>query len=340
MEKVVSKASTGMILGKFMPVHRGHQHLIDFARRRVDHLTVLVCSLESEPIPGHLRYEWVRELYPDVNVVHCADENPSEPKDHSQFWEIWLASIRRFIPVGPDYVFTSEYYGDELAARLGARHLLVDLDRKTVPVSATMIRERPFDNWQFIPECVRPYFAKRVAIVGPESTGKTTLAAELARHFETICAPEFARDYLDRKYGESALELITPDDIEAIARGQIATEDAMARKCNRLLVCDTELITTTLWSEHFFGACSDWIRREARERNYDLYLLTDFDAPWVADSQRVSDFLRKDFFDKIRGALAGRRYEIISGSYKERLQKAVGAVGAILDQNPTGERNE
>ncbi len=320
-----------MILGKFMPVHRGHQHLIDSARNRVDHLTVLVCSLESEPIAGHLRYEWVRELYPDVNVVHCMDENPDQPEDHPQFWEIWLASIRRFIPTGPDYVFTSEHYGDELASRLGACHILVDIERNTVPVSATMIRERPFDNWQFIPECVRPHFAKRVAIVGPESTGKTTLAARLAEHFQTAFVPEFARDYLDEKYGESALERITLDDIEMIARGQLASEDAMARKCNRVLICDTELITTRLWSEHFFSACPRWINRAAREREYDLYLLTDPDAPWVADSQRAGDYLRKDFFDKIRVALAGRRYEIISGSYEQRYQKAIDAVGTLFD---------
>lgn len=320
-----------MILGKFMPVHRGHQHLIDSARNRVDHLTVLVCSLESEPIAGHLRYEWVRELYPDVNVVHCDDENPDQPEDHPQFWEIWLASIRRFIPTGPDYVFTSEHYGDELASRLGARHILVDIERNTVPVSATMIRERPMDNWRFIPECVRPHFAKRVAIVGPESTGKTTLAARLAEHFQTAFVPEFARDYLDEKYGESALERITLDDIEMIARGQLASEDAMARKCNRVLICDTELITTRLWSEHFFSACPRWINRAASDRNYDLYLLTDPDAPWVADSQRAGDYLRKDFFDKIRVALAGRRYEIISGSYEQRYQKAIDAVGTLFD---------
>ncbi len=329
-----------MILGKFLPVHRGHQHLIDSARNRVDHLTVIVCSLESEPIAGHLRYEWMKELYPDLNVVHCADENPDQPEDHPQFWEIWLASIRRFIPTGPDYVFTSEQYGDELASRLGARHILVDLERSAVPVSATMIRERPFDNWRFIPECVRPYFAKRVAIVGPESTGKTTLALKLAEHFQTAFVPEFARDYLDEKYGESALERITLDDIEAIARGQITTEDAMARKCNRILVCDTELITTTLWSEHFFGVCPHWIEGAASEREYDLYLLTDPSAPWVADSQRTGDYLRKDFFDKIRRALAGRRYEIISGSYEERFEKAIRAVGTLFDQKPMGERIE
>src|SRR5690349_11085723 len=79
--------ATGMILGKFMPPHRGHQHLIDFARERVGHLTILVCSLEREPIPGRLRAEWMRELYTDARVIHVTDENPQEPHQHPRFWE-------------------------------------------------------------------------------------------------------------------------------------------------------------------------------------------------------------------------------------------------------------
>ncbi len=322
-----------MILGKFMPVHRGHQHLIDFARERVDHLTVMVCSLESEPIAGRLRFEWMKELYPDLNVVHCTDENPQEPQDHPQFWEIWIASVRRFIPEGPDYVFTSEHYGDELARRLRSKHILVDLDRKTFPVSASMIRHRPMENWHFLPACVRPYFARRVAIVGAESTGKTTLARQLAEHFSTAWTPEFARGFLDEKYGDEALNKITLEDIEAIARGQIATEDRMARECNRVLICDTELITTVLWSRHFFSRSPEWIEQAAGDRNYDLYLLMDADAPWVEDAQRVGIELRAEFSGKIRRALdrSARSYEIISGTYEERLQKALESVGAIFD---------
>jgi HTH-type transcriptional regulator, transcriptional repressor of NAD biosynthesis genes len=80
MEKGLQKATTGMILGKFMPPHLGHQCLVDFARNYVDNLTVLGCSIQSEPIPGDLRYRWMREMFPDVNVVHVTDENPQEPK--------------------------------------------------------------------------------------------------------------------------------------------------------------------------------------------------------------------------------------------------------------------
>jgi NadR type nicotinamide-nucleotide adenylyltransferase len=115
--------STGLIIGKFMPLHRGHLYLIGYARARVDDLTVLVCSLIREPIPGELRYRWVRDLYPEVNVQHLTDENLSYPEEHPDFWNIWRRTIRRFVPTGPDFVFTSETYGDKLAEILGAAHV-------------------------------------------------------------------------------------------------------------------------------------------------------------------------------------------------------------------------
>jgi hypothetical protein len=89
----------------------------------VDRLVVLVCSLEREAIPGERRVAWLREMFPAVDVRQHADENPSWPHEHPRFWELWTASIRRLVPEGPDLVFSSEDYGEELAQRLGARHV-------------------------------------------------------------------------------------------------------------------------------------------------------------------------------------------------------------------------
>ncbi|HEY4720238.1 MAG TPA: adenylyltransferase/cytidyltransferase family protein, partial [Anaerolineae bacterium] len=79
--------TAGFLLGKFLPVHRGHMYIIEYGRSRVDHLTVLVCSLERDPIPGELRYGWVKQLFPDANVQHCDDEIPSYPHEHPDFWD-------------------------------------------------------------------------------------------------------------------------------------------------------------------------------------------------------------------------------------------------------------
>lgn len=330
MAKDLQKFATGMILGKFMPIHKGHQYLIDFARKQVEHLTVIVGSLASESISGELRYEWVNELYPDVNVQHCMDENPQYPHEHPDFWNIWVASIRKFIPEGPDVVFTSEEYGDELARRLGAQHILCDLSRSSVPVSATRIRENPYENWQFIPEPVRPYFAKRIVIYGPESTGKTTLAEKLAQYYNTVWVPEFARSYLDEKGVWVELS-----DIPIIAKGQIAGEDKLAQQANRLLICDTELITTCVYSRHYFGECPAEVLQKADERQYDLYLLLDIDVPFVADWQRPDADSREEFFTIFRGELdrRGRRYKVISGSYEERFIQAVKAIDSLFESD-------
>lgn len=324
-----------MILGKFMPPHSGHQHLIDFARARVDRLSIIVASISREPIAGHLRFDWMRELYPDLNVVHLTDENPQWPHEHPRFWEIWTASIRRFIPEGPDYVFTSESYGDELARRLVARHVLVDQARSRVPVSATMIRSDPYGCWQYIPACVRPYYVKRVAIVGAESTGKTTLAGQLARYYRTVWAEEYGRVYLDMKNAPCELE-----DISRIARGHIENEDRLAREADRVLILDTELIITTLWSEYFFGECPEWIRREAARRRYDLYLLTSNDVAWVEDPQRVGPKSRNSFYERVRRELESgdRRFEVVSGTGRERLDQAVRAIDSLFINQTGGDR--
>lgn len=316
-----------MILGKFMPPHRGHCHLIDFARARVQRLTVLVCSLKNEPIPGRLRFEWMKELYPDLEIVHVTDENPSEPHEHPRFWEIWTETIQRNLPDAPDAVFTSESYGDELARRLGAQHVPVDLSRTRVPVSATKIRTNPFEHWQYIPDCVRPYFVKRVAIVGAESTGKTTLAARLAEHYKTVWVPEYAREYLDNKNAHCE-----PADIPNIARGQLESESRLARNSYRVMFCDTDLMTTTVWSDHYFGHCDEWVRRAADRQNYDLCLLTDIDVPWVADPQREYPHMRDYFHDRFRRELESRRrrFIIINGSFDERFEKAARAVDELL----------
>jgi len=154
--------TTGLLLGKFLPLHRGHMHLIETAKSRMDHLTVLVCTLEREPIPGELRYQWLRELFPDVNVQHFAEDLPQYPKEHPDFWNIWLNVTRRYVPIGPDVVFTSEAYGDKLAEVLGAQHICVDLRRETFPVSGTAVRDNPLAYWDFIPPPVQSYYAGRL----------------------------------------------------------------------------------------------------------------------------------------------------------------------------------
>jgi NadR type nicotinamide-nucleotide adenylyltransferase len=319
--------STGMLLGKFMPPHLGHVYLGEFAAHFVDDLTVVVCSLQREPIPGELRHRWMRELFPFCNVVHLTDELPQQPSEHPDFWNLWQASLTRVLPGRPDYVFASEEYGVKLAQVLGAEFVPVDPARAAVPVSGSAIRNDPLAHWDYLPRCVRPYFLRRVCLFGPESTGKSTLAARLAATFHTAMVPEYARVLLEAQGGR-----VTAEDILRIARGQAASEDALARQARGLLFCDTDLLTTRIWSETLFGSCPDWVCAEADRRSYDLYMLLDVDVPWVGDMVRYLPDNRRGFFERCRRELEQRRrpYVVLRGSWEERFTAARAAVEALL----------
>ena len=215
----------GLVVGKFLPYHAGHAHLIAEACRQVDQLTVLVCSIAAEPIDGRLRHGWVFRSHRDCRVLHMAEEVPQAPEESPSFWPIWTELIARYAG-RVDVVFTSERYGDELARRLGARHVSVDPERRVVPISGAAVRAEPMTHWDFIPAEVRPYYLRRVAILGAESTGKTTLAQRLAERLGTAWVEEFGRAYCEHC---DALTLRTPD-FDAIAWGQVAWEDATARR--------------------------------------------------------------------------------------------------------------
>lgn len=311
----------GAVLGKFLPPHRGHQYLVDFARHYADDLTVVVGSLAREPIPGEVRVAWMRELFPSVRVVHLRDENPQHPDEHPDFWAIWRESMHRALGGPVDALFASEAYGERLAREIGARFVPVGGLREVLPVSGTAIRQDPLGHWDWLPAPVRPWFARRVCVFGPESTGKTTLAARLARHFDTVWVPEYARTWLELRGGL---------DFPAIARGQVAAEEALARQCRRLLVLDTDVLATVLWSRRLAGACPVVVSDLARSRPCDLYLLCAPDVPWVPDAVRYLPGEGEAFFQECREILADRPVRELRGDWEQRFALACQAVEEVL----------
>jgi HTH-type transcriptional regulator, transcriptional repressor of NAD biosynthesis genes len=173
---------------------------------------------------------------------------------------------------------------------------------------------------------------KRVAIFGTESTGKTSLAQHLSRHFGEPWAREFVREYWESRAGE-----ITAADLDAIARGQIENEEAAAAQAQRVVFCDTELLTCTLWDDVLFpGACPPWVRVEAdrRAKNYGLFLLCDADVPFVPDPQRCfPDAQARERGRQLwREALVSRGLPFVDirGDWPERERLAIAAVEKIL----------
>lgn len=319
----------GMLLGKFMPPHYGHVYLCDFASRCVDNLSIVVGTLPTEPIPGELRYQWMKTLFPSQRVIHLDEVLPQDPCEHSDFWNLWREALTRVLPNKPDLVFASEHYGHKLAEVLGAEFVPVDRSRTVQSISATEIRNNPAANWEMIPPCVRPYFLKRVCVFGPESTGKSTLATQLADHFGTIAVPEYARTWLDEKGPD-----LEESHLLRFAHGQAASEDSLAQHARRVLIADSDPLLTTVWSQALYGRCDSKIEALAQDRHYDLYLLADVDVPWVDDGVRYLPERRKEFFGACKATLEakGRRYVVISGSWQDRFAIARRAVKELLHE--------
>ncbi|MEQ8581169.1 MAG: ATP-binding protein [Marinoscillum sp.] len=151
---------------------------------------------------------------------------------------------------------------------------------------------------------------RKIAIIGPESTGKSELCQHLARIYDTEWVPEYARFYLDRLEGEYQKE-----DLLHIAQGQMVWEDDKAEQANGYLFCDTNLIVMKVWSEHKYGEADPWILAELEKRHYDFYLLGNIDLIWRPDPQREHPKLRKHFFDVYEAYLRDHQlpYAIVSG---------------------------
>lgn len=324
----MTRAKRGFLLGKFLPPHRGHLLLCHFAQAQVEELVVLVCSLPDEPMRGALRYAWMRELLPEARVLWCDDILPQAPsEDPERFWSLWREAILRRLPAPIDLVFASETYGHRLAQELGAEFVPCDTARRGAPISGAAIRADPFAHWAYLPECVRQYYAKRVCLFGPESSGKSTLAAALAEHYRTVLAPEYGRTYTDH-FGVA----LNASDLEKIARGQAALTHASKRFANRVLVEDTDPVMTAVWSDMLLGQRSAWFA--AFQDHADLYLLCDIDFPWADDGTRyfADSQARERFFSLCRDELDRRRlnYVVVSGSREARLAQAIAATEILL----------
>ncbi len=172
----------------------------------------------------------------------------------------------------------------------------------------------------------------KVVLFGPESTGKTTLSQQLARHYNTVWAPEYAREYLQDKWNNTR-KTCEASDIIPIAVGQMKLENNLAKKADKVLICDTDLLETKVYSQEYYGGFVDKkLDKAAKENQYDLYLLTYIDTPWEADDLRDRPEQREEMFHAFEQALKdhNKNYILLKGDKKTRLKKAVKAIDKIL----------
>jgi NadR type nicotinamide-nucleotide adenylyltransferase len=167
----------------------------------------------------------------------------------------------------------------------------------------------------------------KIAVVGPESTGKSTISQQLALHYDTVWVPEYARGYCEKLVAECNWE----DEINMF-RGQLELEKQMASQANGILICDTTFITVKIWSDHMFGRTPQEVLDKLPLHKYDFYLLMDIDLPWEEDPLRDFPHMREHFMEVWHKELKALNatYCLISGSGEGRLQNAIEAVDSYL----------
>ncbi|WP_454729931.1 AAA family ATPase [Cellulosimicrobium protaetiae] len=302
----MTRLAHGLVIGKFYPPHAGHVHLVRTALARCERVTVQVLASTSESIPAALRAAWLRAEVPGARVVHGLDDAPVDYAD-PHAWDEHVKVMRSLLdPDDPpvDAVLTSDRYGVELARRFDATWVQVDPDRRHLPVSGSAVRADPAEHWWALPAAVRSWYVRRVVVLGAESTGSTTLATDLAAHLGLDPVLEFGREWSEVRPGGLAAPWHTAE-FDLVAREQARREDAAAATSPvPLLVCDTDVLATTLWHERYVGHRSPTVEALAATRRPDLYVLTGDEIPFVQDGLRDGEHVRHAMQDRFREVLA------------------------------------
>lgn len=332
MEK---KYKNGLVLGKFLPPHRGHLYLIDTAIENCETVHIIACYNKNQTIPGDLRIDTLKTIYknyPNV-IIHSFDDigipqHEHECKTLDEFYGYWVPEVYKRVDK-LDVVFTSENYGDDFAKYLSIEHFLVDKERKRFPISGTKIRSNPFEHWEFIPEQIRPFFVKRIAIMGPESVGKSTMSKKLANYFNTNFVIEYGRTVYESNGNKVGI-----NDFIPISEGRQSLEDWVIKKSNKVLFCDTEDITTYLFSKMFcpdeYNQIEEWFLDKINSKTkYDLYLLLKPDCKSKQDGTRKFLDSREEHYEEIKRELIKYNLDFIEvggSEWEDRLDDCIGII--------------
>lgn len=283
----------GLVLGKFAPFHHGHQLLVSRSLAETEETVVLVYdSPEVTRIPLARRAQWIRTLNPAARVIEGKDA-PSASGHDPAVMRLQEDYIRSMMPGPVTHVYTSEWYGAHVSAALGARDCRIDEARQLIPASGTALRTDPYAHRHLVDPLVYRDLQRWVVLLGAESTGKSTLARALARHFDTCWVPEHGRDFwLAHKDDQGRL---SPEQLVALAHGHRENEETSALDANRLLFIDTDARITRHYARWYHSGrvhpALDQLA-EACAARYHAVVLCDTDIPYEDDGTRAGETRR------------------------------------------------
>jgi HTH-type transcriptional repressor of NAD biosynthesis genes len=314
----------GFVLGKFLPLHKGHLGLIRFALDHCDFLYVILCVSSREKIDGKIRKQWLQqelEAHENISILffpYNEDELPNTSVSSRLISEKWAKALKEIVP-DAERVFTSEEYGDYLAEYMGITHMLYDKNRIQFPVSASLIQQNPFIYWSCLTDSAKPWYVKKIAILGTESTGKSIMAEKLAKLFDTVFVPEMAREIMEKTTECTYHHL---EEIAALHAKKIGS--AMGR-ANKLLFLDTDINITKSYAKFLFNrelVKEPWIEQANQS---DLYLFLEPDCPFVQDGTRLDENERNRLNTAHKEFLNDNHINYISigGDWENRFNSAV-----------------
>lgn len=347
----MKKYNEGLVIGKFYPPHLGHHYLIDTALEQSEHVTVLVLGTVFDTVSIKDRARMIEAVHQGGNLtVKSVLDHAYDDYDSNVIWKAHQTIMENQLETFPDAVFTSESYGVELADNFKAEHVCVDFKRNHVPISATAIRKNLYLQWNRLHKEVQKYFRTEVVVMGAESTGTTTLAKDLRKHYRqrggifstTPYIPEYGREYAEQRVlsGETHSEGWDIEDFWNIAKGQqeLYVQGSNTSK-SPLLISDTDGFATEA-----FGSCYGVPSGEEGVSDYSvfsqknpgsLYLITDHEnMPLVPDPARLDnidnrDKSTKEFIDTCNKH--SLPYILISGTREDRLETSVKLIDKLMD---------
>ena len=322
------------VFGKFLPFHKGHEAMIRFALTKCDFLTVLVCCSDKENISATTRQKWIKKTFKTEKNIeikafnYSENEFPNTSVSSLEVSKIWSSKFKELFP---DYnlVITSEEYGNYVASFMEIKHIAFDIPKHLFPVSATAIRNDIFSNWDFLPDSVKPDFAFKVAILGTESTGKTTLTEKLSKHFDCSIVKEAGRDLIENS---NTFEF---DDLHRVAIEHAKRIDKAILGKSPLIIIDTDIHITKSYANFIFDKTLEVESKIYNSNKAKLYLYLNNDVEYVQDGTRLSENDRNLLDLSHRQILIQHNIDIveITGDWEERFEQAVTIIKRTIKAN-------
>ncbi|MBD2521170.1 AAA family ATPase [Nostoc sp. FACHB-133] len=311
----------GLTLGKYAPLHKGHQLVIETALAEMDEVLVMIYECpEVTAIPLTVRANWLRKIYPQIQVIEAWD-GPTEVGDTPEIKKMHEDYILKQLESKKiTHFYCSEFYGEHVSQALGAVNRLVDCDRKTFPISGTQVRTDTYAMREYLhPDVYRDLIAN-IVFLGAPSTGKTTIASQLAKEYNTVWMPEYGREYWEKNQINRRLSLL---QLVEIAKGHLEREEALLLQANQYLFTDTNALTTYQFSLYYHKTVALELAELAHQviSRYDLVFFCDLDIPYDDTWDRSGEANRSIFQKQIVSDLIVRKIPFfrLSGDLMTRI---------------------